>query len=460
MKDDTLKEHKNKFRRFRENFIMQRGLKSRLISINLHRLAQLEQILFSFGLIMLLVTIIRFHSELNAHTKELFYYGAYIVSSVHILLLAIRTTHHPEWPVWRRNQPAYFAIFEVLVLCIIVLHTSTSPLSAYTVYTNVCIITIVMLAVEPLFFILLLFLFSFLIISKMMTNGDVYIALNIFLTTIVISALSLFKWNALIKEFKLEQIRDNHLEAIEKEIELAAFVQESFTKKKMPEFDNFDLAYYSKAMSGVSGDMYDFYTKDKKLKGAGIFDVSGHGIASGLVTMLVRNIFQQEFHQNEDKALFEVMEIIDKRIRNEKQSIENYLTGILLRFSGNNVEIVNAGHPCPVLYKKKTGECIFFDEKRKFSSTVIGLSSIEPFFQETTFKWESGDEIFLFTDGVKEALNAEHDEYGSTRIINSVKNAVQNDFNNQIHMLLNDMGLFTENTEQNDDITIVIIRKK
>ena len=73
---------------------------------------------------------------------------------------------------------------------------------------------------------------------------------------------------------------------------------------------------------------------------------------------------------------------------------------------------------------------------------------------------ESGDELILFTDGVKEAMNTEHDEYGDDRIINSVRNAVQQDFNNQIHLLLNDMGMFTENSEQNDDITIVIIKKK
>ena len=455
-----MKTKRKKARRFRDNFIMPREQKSRLISMNLHRLAQLEQILFTFGLIMSIVTVIRYHSDFRPHLFVFLYYVSYIVSSVHVLLAAIRTTHHLEWPVWRKNQPAYIAIFEVLILSIIVLYVSSNPLSPYTVYTNVCIISIVMLAVEPAFFIPLLFVFSLLVTHKMMTTGYIYVAVNIILTTIVISALSLFKWNALIKEFRLEQIRDAHLENIEKEIELAAFVQESFTKKKMPDFDNYEVAYYSKAMSGVSGDMYDFYTHEKNLKGAGIFDVSGHGIASGLVTMLVRNIFQQEFHQNEEKPLYEVMEIIDKRIRKEKQNIENYLTGILLRFNENNVEIVNAGHPCPVLYRKKTNEFSFFDEKRKYSGTVIGLLTIDSFFQETSFTMESGDELFLFTDGVKEALNNEHDEYGNVRIMNSVKNAVQNDFKNQIHMILRDMGMFTENTEQNDDITIVIIRKK
>ena len=460
IEDDTLKNSKSKFRAFWDNFIMDKDLKAGLIAKNLHRLAQLEQILFTFGLIMTLVTLIRYGSDVKNHLIELFYYLAYIGTSVHVLLVAIHTVRHPEWPAWRRNQPTYLAIFEVLVLCIIVLYSSSNPISPYTVYTNVCIIAIVMLSVEPLFFIILLFLFSFIIIHRLWAHGDAFMALNILLTTIVISALSLYKWNSLIKEFRLEKIRDNHVEAIEKEIELAAFVQESFSKRKMPELKDFDIAYYSKAMAGVSGDMYDFYTDDDILEGAGIFDVSGHGISSGLVTMLVRNIFQQEFHQNEDCPLYEVMEIIDKRIRVEKRNIENYLTGILLRMKGSTIEIVNAGHPCPILYRKESGECNYFDEKRKFSSTVIGLSSIESFFQETSFEMKSGDEIILFTDGIKEAMNAAHDEYGNSRFLDSVKNAVQKDFENQIPSVLSDIGHFTENAEQSDDITIVIIRKK
>lgn len=455
-----MKKAKSQFRQFLGNFIMEKDLKAGLITKNLHRLAQLEQILFTFGIILTLTTIIRYGSDLKNHLIEFFYYFAYILTSVHVLLVAIHTKHHPEWPVWKRNQPTYIAIFEVLILSLIVLYSSNNPISPYTVYTNVCIITIVMLSVEPVFFISLLFLFSIIIIYRLWTHGDFFVALNILLTTIVMSALSLFKWNSLIKEFRLEKIRDNHLETIEKEIELAAFVQESFSKRKMPELDSYDIAYYSKAMAGVSGDMFDFYTNDNVLEGAGIFDVSGHGIASGLVTMLVRNIFQQEFHQNETIPLYEVMEIIDKRIRVEKHNIENYLTGILLRIKDADVEIVNAGHPCPIIYRKDSGECSYFDEKRKYSSTVIGLTVIEPFFQETSFTMNKGDEIILFTDGIKEAMNKLHDEYGSARFLKSVQEAVQKDFDQQIPSILSDIGHFIENTEQSDDITIVILRKK
>ena len=131
---------------------MDKSLKAGLISKNLHRLAQLEQILFTFGFIMSIVTIIRYGTDLKNHLFELFYYLAYILTSIHVLLVAMHTKHHPEWPTWRRNQPTYIAIFEVLILSIIVLYQSTNPISPYTVYTNVCIIAIVMLSVEPVFF--------------------------------------------------------------------------------------------------------------------------------------------------------------------------------------------------------------------------------------------------------------------------------------------------------------------
>ena len=463
IKDDRLKTKKNKktfSKSFNETFIMPKDIKSGIISKNLHRLAQLEQILFSFGIIMIIVSAFRFGSEWKAHYDDFIYYGAYILNSLIVLLAAIHTTHHPDGPIWLRNLPTYLAIFFLLILSVYLLFTSSTPLSFYTVYVNVCIIAIVMLAVEPAFFNTLLALFTIAICIRLHVVGSVTMIINMILTAIIMSILSLYKWYALIKELTLENVQQNHIQSMEKEIELAAFVQESFSKRKLPELKSYDIAYYSKAMAGVSGDIYDFYTDDEILEGAGIFDVSGHGIASGLVTMLVRNIFQQEFHLNEDKALYEVMEIIDKRVRIEKRNIENYLTGILLRMNGNSIEMVNAGHPCPIFYNNKTGECSYFDEKRKFSSTVIGLSSIEPFFQETSFEMKSGDEIILFTDGIKEAMNALHDEYGSSRFLESVKNAVQKDFENQIPSVLADIGHFTEKAEQSDDITIVIIRKK
>ena len=68
-----------------------------------------------------------------------------------------------------------------------------------------------------------------------------------------------------------------------------------------PALKNYEIAYYNKAMAGVSGDFYDFYYNNTSLEGFGIFDVSGHGLASGLVTMLAKNIIEEE---EDDAELF------------------------------------------------------------------------------------------------------------------------------------------------------------
>ena len=84
-----------------------------------------------------------------------------------------------------------------------------------------------------------------------------------------------------------------------------------------------DIAF--KPMSGVSGDLYITFISENKLEGIGIFDISGHGIASGLVTMLVKNIIENEFQKGINLPLNEVMDTINERIIIEKGNIDEVI---------------------------------------------------------------------------------------------------------------------------------------
>ena len=80
-----------------------------------------------------------------------------------------------------------------------------------------------------------------------------------------------------------------------------------------------------KPLAGVSGDLYDIFYTGNHLNGLGIFDVSGHGISSGLVTMLVKNIIEQEFHDGSNEKLEDVMYIINDRLIEEKGNTKRSL---------------------------------------------------------------------------------------------------------------------------------------
>jgi len=247
----------------------------------------------------------------------------------------------------------------------------------------------------------------------------------------------------------------------EKEIELASFVQQSFYRHNIPVIDDWEIAFYSQALAGVSGDLYDFYTHQNILDGLGIFDVSGHGISSGLVTMLVKNIIQQEFVLGENDDLSEVMNKINDRVIKEKGNIENYLTGILIRMKENYIELVNAGHPQPILYKAKDNFSDIYENENQNRYGVIGISDFPIRFDSVQINLEHNDEILLYTDGILDCKNENKDDFGKTRLLSSFqKNIQNNNIADQVQGIINDLKNFMGNSLLNDDITLVILKKK
>lgn len=247
----------------------------------------------------------------------------------------------------------------------------------------------------------------------------------------------------------------------ERELALASFVQQSFYKNTIPVLKDWDIGYYFKPLDGVSGDLYDFFGDDNSLDGFGIFDVSGHGIASGLVTMLVKNIIHQEFYIGESLPLIDVMDIINNRVTEEKGNIENYLTGILARVHENHrIEFVNAGHPYPILYTAKTDSAKSVEETNPNRCGVIGIPDLQMDFSLNTIHLHTGDALLLYTDGIIEAENEAGEPFGMNRLINIFQKTQNLSIAEQNEQILSEIKNFINSDIIEDDITILIIRRK
>lgn len=264
---------------------------------------------------------------------------------------------------------------------------------------------------------------------------------------------------------KLLEETNNQLEfqkkRSERELSLAAFVQQSFYKNTIPELKDWDIGLYFKPLAGVSGDLYDFFSEENSLDGFGIFDISGHGIASGLVTMLVKNIIHQEFYQGADLPLIDVMDIINNRITEEKGNIENYLTGILARVHENHrIEFVNAGHPYPILYKEKDKTAICVEENNPNRCGVIGIPDLQMEFSINTIHLHSGDSLLLYTDGIIEAKNEDGEDFGIERLVKIFQETQNLTIEGQYNKILSEVKNFIKSDVIEDDITILVIRRK
>ena len=245
----------------------------------------------------------------------------------------------------------------------------------------------------------------------------------------------------------------------QKEIELASFVQQSFYNQTIPQLDNWEIATYMKPLAGVSGDLYDIFYTGNHLNGLGIFDVSGHGISSGLVTMLVKNIIEQEFNDGTKEKLEDVMYIINDRLIEEKGNIENYMTGILLRLNENNIEFVNAGHPSILIFRDSDKEPQIMP-REKSQCGVIGISDFPINFHSTNLFINRNDTLLFYTDGIIEASNENDEQFGTKRLLESFQKCRNLPLNAQINSIIADLKQFIGAKALNDDITIMMLRRK
>lgn len=261
---------------------------------------------------------------------------------------------------------------------------------------------------------------------------------------------------------KTENDLEDQKNILSEEIKNAASIQKAFLAKKPQTYKKWSVSAKNVPMIGVTGDLYCVFDNENTLNGVGLFDISGHGISSGLLTMVAKNTIEQQFYDNigsnGKEELWETVDKINKQIIEEKGEVQNYLTGILIKVSDNSLELVNAGHLEPVVYRKKDGSFEFFKKDEK-SVGAIGISNFPTFYISQHLEMESGDEIFLFTDGLTDCVNENGEEYGNYRLLKSFKNYIDFSVTEQAEKIIEDINTF-RGKKINDDLTLMILKKE
>ena len=256
------------------------------------------------------------------------------------------------------------------------------------------------------------------------------------------------------EKLQLEQDESN------REMDLAVHVQRSFYPQVVSSLNGWDMAIHFRPFAGVSGDLYDFYTNGKELEGLSLFDVSGHGIAAGLITMLSKNIVFRVFSENRNEKLPVLMEKLNEAIIKAKGNIENYMVGLILRIDPDGtLEITNAGGPPPLLYSSRSGSVSPIQtDKKQFG--MIGVADLPVSFQNVTFSMAGGDTVVFTTDGLTEATNPAGEEFGQERLIESLCNKERKTADQILAGILKDLSTFVGSEPLRDDITLIVLRKQ
>lgn len=255
----------------------------------------------------------------------------------------------------------------------------------------------------------------------------------------------------------------------QRDMDLAINVQKSSLPTGDIQFQGWEMAVHFMPFSGISGDVYDFFASDDILGGVGLFDVSGHGLPAGLLAMMSKSIISREFQGalKSFKSLSEVMTCINEEIIVTKGNVENYLTGLLTKFGDSTkkgpcpCQIISAGHPPAILYKKETNSVDFILPKEDDCHYgMIGMPGLNFSFPTMDFFMDDEDVLLLYTDGLTEYTNAFDVQFGKKRLAEVLKNTADKSAEEILQNILYGVEAFADNVAQNDDITIIVLKRR
>lgn len=246
----------------------------------------------------------------------------------------------------------------------------------------------------------------------------------------------------------------------QRDLKLAEIVQKSIYPSRAPKTSKWDCAYIFKPMASVSGDVYDFYYDDKgSLNGAALFDVSGHGVASGLVGILSKYLAKDTFRENKNEELSTLARTFNKKLIKEKANVENYLTGIILRITDSKIEYVNAGHTDLLCIDSKRKVSVAGGANGSFRGSFLGIEGLPDNFETVDIPLEKNSCYIMFTDCLTESRNLAGDELGIELLQKILARAPQGTSAKQLlEYLIDIFEAFTEAVPLRDDLTVIVLK--
>jgi sigma-B regulation protein RsbU (phosphoserine phosphatase) len=239
---------------------------------------------------------------------------------------------------------------------------------------------------------------------------------------------------------------------LEHEIAIASEVQQQLFPKTFPELPGLGLAAVCKPARVVSGDYYDFVRLGPTSIGIAVADISGKGIfAALLMASLQAALRSRATLDGNGGAAKLVSELNDYLFKNT--SDDRYATFFYATYDSqtHTLTYTNAGHLPPFFI---TGGCVRHLDQ---GGTVVGLFECAAFTQ-VTLPVAPGTILVSFSDGVTEAVNSYGEEFGMKRVEEEVLLHRNLPAEQLLQSLLAAVGNWVGESEQADDVTIVVAR--
>jgi phosphoserine phosphatase RsbU/P len=236
---------------------------------------------------------------------------------------------------------------------------------------------------------------------------------------------------------------------MEQEMRIAAEIQQALLPKADRVGPFFRAAAESLPCRSIGGDFYDYVDLPGGAFGFALGDVAGKGPPAALLSAMMQGIFAGQAAASDPPC----RTIARVNLALYRRGIESRFVTLMygsLEADGQ-LTYCNAGHNPPLVLGKNGLR------RLETGGPIVGLFETATY-EEETVQLSPGDWLIVFSDGVSEALSADGEEYGETRIIRTAQKHTVADPPAMLQAIFEDVKAFTKGAAQNDDITAMVLR--
>ncbi|HEY0007452.1 MAG TPA: SpoIIE family protein phosphatase [Tepidisphaeraceae bacterium] len=238
-------------------------------------------------------------------------------------------------------------------------------------------------------------------------------------------------------------------EAIERQVKMAAEVQQRMLPADSPNIPGVDVAYTYVPCFELAGDFFDFIELPDDNFGLVVADVSGKGIPASLIMASVRAALRAQV--DNVYYLYEVVRRLNTMLYRDTKPTEfvTLFYGVL-NARTRRFTYCNAGHPPALLLRNKEVTELPSD------NMVLGIDPDQQY-RQNVVDLQSGDAILMYSDGLPDAMNFEQQPYGKERVLSAFKSTAGHTVQGMADHLLWDVRRFVGLSNRSDDLTMVVM---
>ncbi|MDX1640838.1 MAG: GAF domain-containing SpoIIE family protein phosphatase [Balneolaceae bacterium] len=240
--------------------------------------------------------------------------------------------------------------------------------------------------------------------------------------------------------------------ALQSELEMAGEIQRKLLPDKSPEISDFEMYAVNIPAKSVGGDYYDFVPLSDHRLAFCLADITGKGMPAAMLMASLQATLRSQVMVNEEctTCMTRTNKLLFKNTESTKFATMFYGT---LDTETGILDYTNGGHDCPILFRPG-------QEPIQLETTGLILGILEDSeYTKEQIKLKPGDLLFLFSDGITEAMDPDMEMYGIERVQELINQNKEKKVTEIADILLADIRSHAKSADQSDDITMMLIKR-